>query len=721
MSAPLVIAEQAIAAFVLHALWQMPLLAGATALAIRLGRPQPRLAHALWATTLLLCVLIPVGATVTARRAALEAERNATVGVSISTADYDGPLPAMERKAAWRRVLDQHLNVRDGLRPFAFALPANAARTVAMIYLLLALCLAWRLAAAWMRARGLVRRALPLPEASAVHAALQRQCEALQLRMPPVRLSAGVAGPALAGTLRPTLLLPPDSADMTGPEIEAVLAHELAHLRRHDPPIHLACSLLLVPAGFHPVALWVAWRVRQTREMACDVEAAGSVGSVTQYARALLLVAERTGADGGRAVGLGLFQNGLGLFNTGLGLFPNSLELKGGAMEERMQMMMNTSTSGSKAGRVVRWSACVAIGATALLAAAMVQVQPALAQQSTVVTVHEADAGGAEEQSRLLSGGHAQDQLRRAQRDLRDAEGKATTDEERNKLATARAVAAAAERALAAAGAPQRDTDVHIDLHGLEALTIDPNVQVQLGALKDFKVDPKIRVQVEKLKDLKIDPKVKIKIEKLQQVDIDALRANMEAQRANADHIRIEVDSALQENIHAQMEAARKVNRAQINSMVIDARRQADVMAQVSRQQRQIDEANSLIARNEMPVPNPAVASTPAPAPAPAAAMQTGKPLKIESGKMAGNKIGGMNPAYPRSAKDAHISGAVVLHAIIDETGKVEAVQVVSSPDASLSKASIEAVQQWTYRPYLLNGNPTPVDTTITVNFSFSE
>jgi TonB family protein len=705
MSAPLVIAEQAIAAFVLHALWQMPLLAGATALAIRLGRPQPRLAHALWATTLLLCVLIPVGATITARYAALEAERNATVGVSISAVDYDGTLPEMTRKAAWRRVLDQHLNVRDGLRPFAFALPANTARAVAAIYLLLALCLAWRLVAAWVRARRLVRAAQPLPEASAVHAALQRQCEALQLRVPRVRLSAGVAGPALAGTLRPTLLLPTDLADMTGPEIEAVLAHELAHLRRHDSSIHLVCSLLLVPAGFHPVALWVAWRVRQTREMACDAEAAGSVGSVTQYARALLLVAERTGADSGRAIGLGLFQNGLGLFNTGLGLFPNSLELTGGAMEERMQMMMNTSTSGSKAGRAMRWSGCVAIGATALLAAAMVQVQPALAQQTSAVAAHEADGSGAEDQSRLLSGGHAQDQLRQAQRELRAAEGNATTDEERNKLATARAVAAAAERALAAAGAHD-DTDVRINLHRLQTLNIDPNVQVPLDALKELKIDPEMHVRVETLKSLKIDPKVRITIDASHQRDLDAFRASMEAQRASADRMRIEIESA------------RKIGRVQMDAMIADAaRRQADTAAQVSRQQWQFDEANSLIARNEMPVSNPVV--TPTPAPAPAVAMQVGKPLKIESGKMAGNKIGGVNPVYPQSAKDAKISGAVVLHAIIDETGKVESLQVVSSPDASLSKASVEAVQQWTYKPYLLNGNPTPVDTTITVNFSF--
>jgi TonB family protein len=106
--------------------------------------------------------------------------------------------------------------------------------------------------------------------------------------------------------------------------------------------------------------------------------------------------------------------------------------------------------------------------------------------------------------------------------------------------------------------------------------------------------------------------------------------------------------------------------------------------------------------------------------PLPPAPQDPHKLVKVEGGIIAGQIINKTQPRYPQSAKDAHISGAVVLHAIIDETGKVQQLAIVSSPDKSLSQSAIEAVQQWTYRPYLLNGNPTSVDTTITVNYSFA-
>jgi TonB family protein len=161
--------------------------------------------------------------------------------------------------------------------------------------------------------------------------------------------------------------------------------------------------------------------------------------------------------------------------------------------------------------------------------------------------------------------------------------------------------------------------------------------------------------------------------------------------------------------------AAVKIDQAQIARMMKDAdmqRAHAMEMMRSGEMQRQIDEANSMIARVEVP---PMPATEPMQADKPNA---QDKPQKVEARVLAGNKIGGSVPAYPQEAKSAHISGQVLLHAIIDETGKVKALQVVSSPDASLSKSAVEAVQGWTYKPYLLNGQPTSVDTTITVNFS---
>jgi protein TonB len=80
---------------------------------------------------------------------------------------------------------------------------------------------------------------------------------------------------------------------------------------------------------------------------------------------------------------------------------------------------------------------------------------------------------------------------------------------------------------------------------------------------------------------------------------------------------------------------------------------------------------------------------------------------------MAGQCIKRVPPDYP-SSLDAQ--GAVVLHAIIDTDGKVMQLSVISGPEP-LAPLAENAVRQWEYKPYLLNGEPVRVDTTIVVNF----
>jgi len=93
---------------------------------------------------------------------------------------------------------------------------------------------------------------------------------------------------------------------------------------------------------------------------------------------------------------------------------------------------------------------------------------------------------------------------------------------------------------------------------------------------------------------------------------------------------------------------------------------------------------------------------------------------RVASGVIAGLKIGGPQPTYPQDAKQAHISGTVILHAIIGQDGHVYDLTPVSSPSASLTYSAVAAVRSWTYRPYILNGEPTEVETTITVNYKIS-
>lgn len=105
------------------------------------------------------------------------------------------------------------------------------------------------------------------------------------------------------------------------------------------------------------------------------------------------------------------------------------------------------------------------------------------------------------------------------------------------------------------------------------------------------------------------------------------------------------------------------------------------------------------------------------PPPPPATASAANNPITMASGKVAGNRISGANPTYPADARAAHLSGTVALHAIISKTGAISELQVISGPK-ELRASAIDAVRTWRYRPFLLNGEPTAVETTIHVNYS---
>lgn len=92
------------------------------------------------------------------------------------------------------------------------------------------------------------------------------------------------------------------------------------------------------------------------------------------------------------------------------------------------------------------------------------------------------------------------------------------------------------------------------------------------------------------------------------------------------------------------------------------------------------------------------------------------KPVRVAR-MMEGNLIHRVQPAYPALAKQARIQGSVVLRAVINREGVIENLQAVSGPPV-LEQAAIEAVKQWRYKPYLLDGEAIEVETQVIVNFS---
>jgi periplasmic protein TonB len=93
--------------------------------------------------------------------------------------------------------------------------------------------------------------------------------------------------------------------------------------------------------------------------------------------------------------------------------------------------------------------------------------------------------------------------------------------------------------------------------------------------------------------------------------------------------------------------------------------------------------------------------------------------IRISAGVTRGLLIQRVEPVYPTLAKAARVQGDVVLSAVIDGNGQIKNLQLVSG-HPMLVPAAITAVRQWRYKPYLLNGQPVEVETTITVIFTLT-
>ncbi|MGD0567657.1 MAG: TonB family protein [Candidatus Sulfotelmatobacter sp.] len=136
---------------------------------------------------------------------------------------------------------------------------------------------------------------------------------------------------------------------------------------------------------------------------------------------------------------------------------------------------------------------------------------------------------------------------------------------------------------------------------------------------------------------------------------------------------------------------------------------------------------------SSQPVAKPAeTADTPAPSMAGIAPVGAGLPalvggdskaptpvlqaLHVSQGVSQGLLVKRTPPSYPASALQMHVEGAVELLATISKGGDISAVKIVSG-DPQLARAAADAVKQWKYKPYLLNGEPVEIQTQVTVNF----
>ena len=112
--------------------------------------------------------------------------------------------------------------------------------------------------------------------------------------------------------------------------------------------------------------------------------------------------------------------------------------------------------------------------------------------------------------------------------------------------------------------------------------------------------------------------------------------------------------------------------------------------------------------------------SSPPPAsPQPNESQPVAQRVRVSSGVVTGLLVSKVNPTYPDDARQQGVQGVVLMQVEIDKEGNIDKVELISGHPL-LAPAAIDAVKQWKYKPYLLNGNPVYVETQVQVNFTLA-
>ncbi|HEY3055967.1 MAG TPA: M56 family metallopeptidase [Thermoanaerobaculia bacterium] len=291
LSGPL---AQAIGLALLHALWQGAIVAGALAAVLALmSRRSAALRYAVACAALALVFVLAVATawrSYTPRPAAMIAPQ-----MMMPVATDDAVLiAASDTPRTWN---DRWL---EGLAAIRTHIPQ-----IVVVWLAGVLILTLRLALSWSRARALAHRDAVAADPSWQRVAT-RLSDAFGLRAA-VRLvvSNAVEVPSVVGWLKPVVLLPISSfSGLTTEQLEMVLAHELAHIRRHDFLVNALQSVIETLLFYHPAVWWLSHQIRIERENCCDDLAVSVCGDAIQYARALAQLEEL------RAPALAIAANG---------------------------------------------------------------------------------------------------------------------------------------------------------------------------------------------------------------------------------------------------------------------------------------------------------------------------------------------------------------------------------------------------------------------------
>lgn len=524
--------------------------------------------------------------------------------------------------------------------------------------------------------------------------------------------SVRVHVPTVVGWLKPVVLLPVGClTGLSEQQIGALLVHELAHIRRNDYLVSVLQSMVETTLFYHPAVWWISKQVRREREYCCDEMAVNVCGDRLAYARALSLLEEQRALFPDMALG----ANGGVLTMRIRRLLGYREEIVSSNMAWIIVLAIVIAASGGIIGRLAYAEA----KPTPTMPAWTQQAQENQAAVQAAVADAQKQAADAKRQAQ-----DAVEQSESARKEL----GRIERDAERSGQHVS---------GLSAADQQQLDEARKNLEHSLKELNSD-KFKIQLQQAQQRLNSPELKKQLQEAEKQLKSPEFQKHIQEAVNAAMKANSVNIRKQIADAQN-QLSQSRALQDEIRAKLNspefrkqidaaklAANKVNSPEFRKQLEDARKQAaqfdtpefrEKIRQMAEQARQASTAEAREQMQQMMAANSngdGPDTQPSPAPVP-----TG-PVRVSSAVMAGQVVSQAPPEYPPDAKKAHIQGTVVLKAIIGKTGDVEQVSVVSG-SPTLAHSAVDAVSKWKYKPYLLNGQPVAVLTTINVTYSLAE
>ncbi len=267
----------AIGWMLLHSLWQGAAVAMSLALVLRVLRRAPAQARYLWACIAMsLLVALPAASL---RRP--ESTPSVIPGTHSPGTDPlklgGGPTPGLNRTPSTR---SEEIRFVDRIQPI---LPA-----IVGLWMAGAGVLSLRLLGGWILSRRWARRDTR-PLVGHWIDRLDRLKERMGIRRIVILLeSSHVEVPMIVGCIRPAVLVPVAVlSGLTAPELETILAHELAHIRRHDYFVNVLQCVVEILVFYHPATWWIARVIRHERELCCDDIAVAACRDRMTYVRAL--------------------------------------------------------------------------------------------------------------------------------------------------------------------------------------------------------------------------------------------------------------------------------------------------------------------------------------------------------------------------------------------------------------------------------------------------